>query len=107
MTKNRLDIPFLLLALMMTTVYAGGKQVSDLDLTVVESDIQPGVTIQEHPNRVTEEYRVNNNLYMIKVTPSVGAPYYLVDNDGTGDMEYRRDPGTLGAQAPQWTLFSW
>ena len=107
MTTNRTYIPFLLLALMVTTVYAAGKQVSDLDLTVVDSDIQPGVTIQEHPNRVTEEYRVNNQLYMIKVTPTVGAPYYLVDDDGSGEMEYRRNSGTLGTRAPQWTLFSW
>jgi len=92
---------------MAATVYAVGQGVADLDLTVVESDIQPAVTLQEHPNRVTEEYRVNNNLYMIKVTPSAGAPYYLVDDDGSGDMEYRRNSGTLGTRAPQWTLFSW
>lgn len=107
MIRTRTDVPLFLLALLVTTVYAGGTQVSDLDLTVVDSDIQPGVTIQEHPNRVTEEYRINNNLYMIKVTPSVGAPYYLVDDDGSGEMEYRRNSGTLGTRAPQWSLFSW
>ena len=107
MTINRIDILSLLLVLTVTTVYAGSKKVSDLDLTVVDSDIQPGVTIQEHSNRVTEEYRVNNQLYMIKVTPTVGAPYYLVDDDGSGEMEYRRNSGTLGTRAPQWTLFSW
>ncbi len=93
--------------MLASTVYADGKRVSDLDLTVLDSDIQPGITIEEHPNRVTEEYRVNNNLYMVKVTPSVGASYYLVDDDGSGDMEYRRNSGTLGTRAPQWTLFSW
>jgi hypothetical protein len=107
MTRTRIEIPLLLLAMLLSGVCAGGKRVSDLDLEVVDSDIQPGVTIEEHPNRVTEEYRVNNNLYMIKVTPSVGAPYYLVDDDGSGDMEYRRNSGTLGTRAPQWTLFSW
>ena len=107
MITTRIEALFLFSALMAATVYAVGQGVADLDLTVVESDIQPAVTLQEHPNRVTEEYRVNNNLYMIKVTPSAGAPYYLVDDDGSGDMEYRRNSGTLGTRAPQWTLFSW
>ena len=91
--------------LLFCTASANGKQLSDLDLRVVDSDIQPSVRIQEHSNRVVKEYRVNNNLYMIKITPSVGAPYYLVDQDGSGDMEYRRS--IHGHQAPQWTLFSW
>jgi len=95
----------ILLTLLCGTAYADDKRMADLDLTVVDSDIQPSVTIQEHSNRVVEEYRVNNNLYMMKVTPSIGAPYYLVDQDGSGDMEYRRS--AYGGQAPQWTLFSW
>jgi hypothetical protein len=105
MTRTRTDFLPILLTLLFGAAYADNKRVADLDLTVLDSDIRPSVTIQEHPNRVTEEYRVNNNLYMIKVTPSVGAPYYLVDQDGSGDMEYRRS--AYGDQAPQWTLFSW
>ena len=105
MIRTRTALFALLLFLLFGAAYADDKRVADLDLTVVDSDIQPSVTIQEHSNRVVEEYRVNNNLYMVKVTPSVGAPYYLVDQDGSGDMEYRRS--VYGAQAPQWTLFSW
>ena len=105
MTRTRTEFFTLLLFLLFGAAYADDKRVADLDLTVIDSDIQPSVTIQEHSNRVVKEYRVNNNLYMVKVTPSVGAPYYLVDQDGSGDMEYRRS--AHGAQAPQWTLFSW
>ena len=53
MTRTRIVIPLLLLAILAGTVYADGKRVSDLDLAVVDSDIQPGVIIEEHPNRAT------------------------------------------------------
>ena len=56
---------------------------------------------------MVEEYRVNNNLYMIKVTPSVGAPYYLVDEDGSGDMAWNRGASQFEENVPQWALFSW
>jgi hypothetical protein len=82
-------------------------RVSDLDLSVVESDIEPRVTIEEHSNRVVEEYRVNNKLYMVKITPTIGAPYYLIDDDGSGELEYRRNSGGRDIRVPQWTLFSW
>ncbi len=81
--------------------------VQDLDLRVRPSDIAPSVTIQDHDNRTVEEYSVNGNTYMIKVTPTVGAPYYLVDTDGSGDMQWRRNSPGMETQPPQWTLLSW
>ena len=79
----------------------------DLDLRVVESDLQPQVRVQDHSNRRMEEYRVNNNLYMIKVTPKSGASYYLVDTDGSVEMEMQRHTPGQDIQVPQWTLSSW
>jgi hypothetical protein len=79
----------------------------DLDLSVRRSDIAPAVTLREHENRMVEEYRVNNNLYMIKITPTVGAPYYLVDEDGSGDMAWHRGASQFEENVPQWALFSW
>ena len=81
--------------------------VKDLDLRVVESDLQPEVRVQDHANRRMEEYRVNNNLYMVKVTPKSGPSYYLVDTDGSGEMEMRRHTPGQDTQVPQWTLSSW
>ena len=49
----------------------------------------------------------SGHLYMIKITPVTGAPYYLLDEDGTGRMEYRRDAAGRDIRVPQWTLFSW
>jgi len=70
-------------------------------------DLEPAVTIKDHHNRTVEEYRVNNNLYMVKVKPKVGEPYYLVDQDGSGSMEWSRGSSGLEDNAPRWTLFSW
>ena len=72
-----------------------------------EAEPTPEVTIKEHQNRTVEEYRLNNNLYMVKVTPFHGKPYYLVDDDGSGDMEMRRNAEGMDNRVPQWTLFSW
>jgi hypothetical protein len=84
-----------------------GRDLADLDLSVHRSDIAPAVTLREHENRMVEEYRVNNNLYMLKITPSVGAPYYLVDEDGSGDMAWHRGASQFEQNIPQWALFSW
>ena len=95
------------LALFLTAVHALAQSVPGLDLRLHEEDIAPTVTLREHDNRMVEEYRVNNQLYMVKVTPSVGAPYYLVDEDGSGDMAWHRGTGSHIKQVPQWTLMSW
>lgn len=78
-----------------------------LDLELHEGDVQPDITIQTHENRTMNEYRVNGNLYMVKVEPTIGPSYYIVDPDGDGDFERRRDSGGFDVQVPQWVLFSW
>ncbi len=71
------------------------------------ADLEPAVRIEQRENHKIEEFSVNDNVYMIRVTPKYGAPYTLVDPNGSGEMEWRRD--TLGAEVapPRWTLFSW
>ena len=69
--------------------------------------IEPEVTIIRTEERTVEEYRINGQLYMIKVTPSKGVPYYLVDADGNGDLETQRselDPKIL---VPSWVILRW
>lgn len=92
-----LSLPFLV----------GARDLADLNLGVTEADYSPAVTIEEHENRVVQEFRVNNNLYMVKITPSIGAPYYLVDEDGSGDMAWNRGDGQIETRVPQWTLATW
>lgn len=70
--------------------------------------LEPDVTIVQRKDAVVEEYRVNGRLYMVKITPKIGKPYYLMDNDGDGRMEARI--GNLLYQdpiVPQWVIFSW
>ena len=49
----------------------------------------------------------NGKLYMIKIVPDAGPPYYLLDTDGDGNMDVRRSDLEKGAQVPQWVIFSW
>ncbi|HFC54466.1 MAG TPA: DUF2782 domain-containing protein [Gammaproteobacteria bacterium] len=53
-----------------------------------------------------EEYRVNGRLYMIKITPAKGFPYYLIDTDGDGDLDTRRND-LEEFPLNQWILFRW
>ncbi len=69
--------------------------------------IEPQITIIRKEDAVIEEYRVNGALYMVKVTPFAGPPYYLVDRDGDGQMESRVNDITEDMPVPQWVLFSW
>lgn len=69
--------------------------------------LEPDVTIIRRPKETVEEYRINGHLYMVKVTPSIGPAYYLVDDDGDGQLESRRGDMDRGLKVPQWVLFSW
>ncbi|MBK5930225.1 DUF2782 domain-containing protein [Halochromatium salexigens] len=72
-----------------------------------DSASAPEVTITETDEGTVYEYRVKGQVYMVKVEPSVGPPYFLLDTngDGTLDVEERRAPSDLAV--PQWLLFSW
>ncbi|MDZ7734955.1 MAG: DUF2782 domain-containing protein [Gammaproteobacteria bacterium] len=69
--------------------------------------IEPEVTIIQREGATIEEYRVNGRMYMVKVTPSKGPPYYLIDQDGDGRLETRKSGIYEDPVVPQWILFSW
>ena len=69
--------------------------------------IEPEVTIIQNEDKLIEEYRVNGNLYMVKVTPSIGPAYYLIDQDGDGKLESRTSRLGSDTRVPQWILFQW
>jgi len=79
----------------------------DVDPSLIEESFEPEINIQQFDNREVQEYSVNDHVYMLKITPKNGFPYYLVDPDGTGEMEYKRDTVGLEVNPPQWTLFRW
>jgi hypothetical protein len=68
--------------------------------------VEPEVTIIETDEEVIYEYRVKGRVYMVKIQPIVGPPYYLLDTngDGTLDVQESHEPNIA---LPQWLLFSW
>jgi hypothetical protein len=68
---------------------------------------QPEVTIVHRGGEVIEEYRVHGRLYMIKVTPRKGVPYYLIDTNGDGNFDQRRTELTEKPFIPNWILLQW
>jgi len=68
-----------------------------------QPDEEPPVTITKQPEPVVEEYRVGGKLYMIKVIPKVGPPYYLVDDKGDGKF-VRQESLDSGLRPPRWVL---
>jgi hypothetical protein len=75
--------------------------------TGVEEDLQPQVTIVKRKDAVVEEYRMNGALYMVKVTPFTGAPYYLIDTTGDGNLNQRRSELDPAFVVPSWMIFRW
>jgi hypothetical protein len=60
------------------------------------------VTIKPSAQGRVVEYRANGKLYMLKVIPKVGKPYFLIDPRGDGRFE--RQETLPGLQPPMWVL---
>ena len=70
--------------------------------------LEPDVTIIHGERQTVAEYRLNGRLFMVKITPHRGfPPYYLMDADGDGRLETRREELDPGFLVPQWVLFRW
>ena len=76
-------------------------------VTDEQETLEPQVTIIQRAKEIVEEYRINNRLYMVKITPRHGKPYYLIDTNGDGTMESRRDTLDPQLAIPHWVLFRW
>jgi hypothetical protein len=71
-----------------------------------DAALEPQVTIVKADKETREEYRIKGKLYMVKVTPAVGKPYYLVDRQGDGVfLETEIDPNPT--RPPMWIIHSW
>jgi hypothetical protein len=65
--------------------------------------LEPQVTITRRGEDKVEEFRMSGKLYMMKVTPSHGVPYYLIDNAGNGIWS-RQDVRDSGLRVPMWVI---
>jgi hypothetical protein len=69
---------------------------------VDEAIPEPEVVITTKGEERHEEYRIGGRLYMIKVTPRNGRPYYLVDREGRGD--FSRSDLEPAESPPMWVI---
>jgi hypothetical protein len=67
--------------------------------------LEPQVTITKRGTDTVEEYRVSGRLYMMKVTPAIGAPFYLLDERGDGKFT-RQEGLDSGVRPPMWLIHS-
>ena len=69
--------------------------------------MEPDITIIRRGEETIEEYRINNQLYRVKITPVIGPAYELVDSNGDGNLEVRQSDNMKGMNINKWVLFSW
>ena len=90
-----------------------GSDADDLRRRVVPNSssadeaLEPQVVIRKSGENTIEEYRVNGQLFKVKVTPAVGPAYFMIDTDGDGVMDQRYDRQGDNLSTPQWVLFKW
>lgn len=72
----------------------------------IEGDVneEPEVTIVKKGDETVEEYRVHGELYMQKITPSHGVPYYLLKEDQEGGWS-KLDDIAKPVAIPKWVIF--
>lgn len=68
--------------------------------------VEPEITITESGDNLVYEYRVRGVLYMVRVQPQFGPPYYLYDLNGDGLID-TQDRSPHNTALPQWVLFEW
>lgn len=105
-------ITFLLLSNLSASVFAGEPVPDNLEALPPPTfspnadaalDDEPAVTITKQTELTVEEFRSGGRLYMIKVTPKIGPPYYLIDSMGDGKFA-RQENLDSGLRPPRWIL---
>ena len=66
--------------------------------------LEPQVTIMKRGADTVEEYRIGGKLYMVKVTPPGGKPYFLIDHKGDGSFT-RQDYYDTTVRPPMWVIW--
>lgn len=83
-------------------------EVPELPMPVKSGEnLEPDITIVRKGKNTVQEYRHNGQLFMVKVIPDVGPPYYLRDTNGDGKMDVRSNQLDQGAEVNMWRIFEW
>ena len=72
-----------------------------------ESNLDQEIRIVDTERGLIEEFSSAGKVFMIKITPKKGRPYFLVDADGDGDLESHRNDNAPRLLIPSWVIFSW
>jgi len=75
---------------------------------VKDEDIEPQIHITTEDDKVIEEYSYNGRIYLVKVTPDHGVPFYYMDVDGDGQLELQKQDDALNPVQPiLWKVKQW
>ena len=98
--KTLLIVPLMMLAGCASMGSAQNDPAVDL------ADAQVAVRTETNGD-VIEEYRVAGQLRMVKVTPSRGPAYYLMDENGDGRLDKSKGAGEKDISPVYWKLYGW
>ena len=98
--KTLLIVPLLMLAGCASMGSAQNDPAVDL------ADAQVAVRTEANGD-VIEEYRVGGQLRMVKVTPSRGPAYYLMDENGDGRLDKSKGASEKDISPVYWKLYGW
>lgn len=74
---------------------------------VQDEQVEPTVTIRDEEGKRIEEYSRNGQVYMVKVTPENGVPYYYIDSDGDGRLETSPTKDLEQVKPVYWKVKEW
>ena len=71
--------------------------------------VEPTVEIRrDEDDNIVEEYSQNGRVYMVRVVPKNGLPYYYLDDDGDGQLELaERDRAANPVKPVYWKVKEW
>lgn len=108
---------FILLSFLAFPVFAADEPQPDLESlpevpvppVPVQSGetLEPDITIIRREKKTIQEYRRGGRLYMIKVVPDIGPPYYFLDTNGDGRLDVRSSDLDQGSHVNMWKLWEW
>lgn len=100
---TRTALPLMLILILSSWPWQGHAKVEPRS----EEDAitpQPKVTIVQSQDKELQVHEVNGRIYGIKVIPSSGEPYFLIDTAGDGN--FVRSPADR-MRIPEWVLIRW
>lgn len=74
---------------------------------VQDEQVEPTVTIRDEEGKRIEEYSRGGQVYMVKVIPDKGVPYYYVDSDGDGRLETAPTKDLEQVRPVYWKVKEW